>query len=202
MNMKRISGVLLLLLTMVVPSAWALSAPEKLIRSTTEDVLTTIKARHQEYLDNPSRLYAMVDKKVLPHFDFERMTNLALGRYKRKVKGAKKQQLVQAFRSLLVRTYGKALLEYNDQVVEYLPMRGKLAKGEVTIRTEIQQQGGFPIPINYELYQKDGQWIVYDLSIDNVSLVTNYRTTFAREIKSKGIDSLIKTLQNRNKEEG
>jgi phospholipid transport system substrate-binding protein len=130
------------------------------------------------------------------------MTNLALGRYRRKVDGHQKQQLVQAFRSLLVRTYGKALLEYNDQVVDYLPMRGKLDEGEVTIRTEIEQQGGFPIPINYEMYEKDGEWKVYDLSIDSISLVTNYRSTFAREIKANGVDSLIKILQDKNKEEG
>jgi len=199
--MKKMTNGLILMLAMLwMPLLWAQSAPEKLIQDTTQDVLDTIKARHQEFLDEPARLYAMVDEKVLPHFDFERMTNLALGRYKRKVKGEKKQQLVQAFRDLLVRTYGKALLEYNDQEVEYLPMRGKLSKGEVTVRTEIQQQGGFPIPINYDLYEKDGRWLVYDLNIDNISLVTNYRTTFAREIKSKGVDSLIKILQSRNQE--
>jgi phospholipid transport system substrate-binding protein len=201
MKIKTILALFVMLASLLMPSAWARSAPEKLIQDTTQDVLDTIKAHHQEFLDEPGKLYDMVDEKVLPHFDFERMTNLALGRYKRKVKGEKKKQLVEAFRNLLVRTYGKALLEYNDQEVEYLPMRGKVAKGEVTIRTEIQQQGGFPIPINYDLYLKDGQWKVYDLSIDNVSMVTNYRTTFAREIKSKGVDSLIKTLQNRNKEE-
>ena len=201
-SMKTISGFLIVSIALLLqPSAWAQSEPEKMIRDTTEDVLSTIKAHHQEFLDQPAKLYAMVDKKVLPHFDFERMTNLALGRYRRKVKGEKKQQLVQAFRNLLVRTYGKALLEYNDQVVDYLPMRGKLSKGEVTVRTEIQQQGGFPIPINYNLYHKDGQWKVYDLSIDSVSLVTNYRSTFAREIKTNGVDSLIKTLRQRNKEQ-
>jgi phospholipid transport system substrate-binding protein len=102
---------------------------------------------------------------------------------------------------MLVRTYAKALLEYNDEVILFLPMRGKIDKGEVTIRTEIEQQGGFPIPINYEMYENKGIWQVYDLSIDNISLVTNYRSSFAREIKAKGVDSLIKTLQNRNKEE-
>ncbi len=192
---------LLFLLIGFSPASWAIPAPQKLISDTTTDVLNTIKANHQEYLDKPTLMFKMVDEKVLPHFDFDRMTDLALGRYKRKVKGEKKQQLVQAFRDLLVRTYGKALLEYNDQVVDYLPMRGSIDKGEVTVRTEIQQQGGFPIPINYEMYQRDGKWLVYDLSIDNISLVTNYRTTFAREIKSNGVDSLIKTLQQRSKEE-
>ena len=177
------------------------SVPESLIKQTSGDVLATIKINKKVYSEQPSKLYAMVDEKVLSHFDFQRMTNLALGRYKRKVKSDQKERLVNAFRDLLVRTYAKALLEYNDQVITFLPMRGKLSKGEVTIRTEIEQQGGFPIPINYEMYETEGKWKVYDLSIDNISLVTNYRSSFAREIKAKGVDSLIKTLQDRNQEE-
>lgn len=199
-----LTGVLVLLSSWLWQPLWAgtgESAPEKLIRITSEDVLATIKSRQQEFEREPARLYAMVDEKVLSHFDFVRMTNLALGRYRRQVKEHQKSKLVNEFRTLLVRTYGKALLEYNDQQISYLPMRGSLDKGEVTIRTEIDQKGGFPIPLNYELYQKDDSWMVYDISIDNISLVTNYRSSFAREIKANGIDGLIRTLQDRNKEE-
>ncbi len=199
--MKMKSLIVFFLMVMMQPLWAADSVPELLIKHTSEEVLINIKSNKNEYADKPAMLYAMVDKKVLQHFDFDRMTNLALGRYKRKVKGDQKEKLVTAFRSLLVRTYAKALLEYNDEVILYLPMRGKLEKGEVTIRTEIEQQGGFPIPINYEMYEKAGHWKVFDLSIDNISLVTNYRSSFAREIKAKGVDSLIKTLQNRNQEE-
>ena len=85
--------------------------------------------------------------------------------------------------------------------ITYLPMRGKLDRGEVSIRTEIEQKGGFPIPLNYELYKKDGGWKVYDISVDNISLVTNYRSSFARKIKEAGIDGLIKSLRSRNGEE-
>jgi phospholipid transport system substrate-binding protein len=94
------------------------------------------------------------------------------------------------------------LLEYNDQQIAYLPMRGSVDKGEVSIRTEIEQQGGFPIPLNYELYKRDDGWKVYDISVDNISLVTNYRSSFAQKIKSDGIDGLIKALQDKNKSEG
>jgi phospholipid transport system substrate-binding protein len=187
---------------MVQPLLAAETAPEQLIRQTSDVVLTTIKTNQDEYKQQPAKLYAMVDEKVLPHFDFERMTDLALGRYKRQVEAVQREKLVQAFRSLLVRTYGKALLEYTNQKILYLPLRGKIAEGEVTIRTEIEQQGGFPIPINYEMYLKDGSWKVFDISIDNISLVTNYRTSFAQEIKANGVDSLIKTLQDKNKLEG
>ncbi len=199
MNIKALIAGLLLLL---VQPVWAAdSAPELLIKQTANDVLAAIKSNKDEYQAQPAKLYAMVDKKVLRHFDFDRMTNLALGRYKRKVKDSQKKQLVDAFRKMLVRTYAKALLEYNDEVLIFLPMRGSLEKGEVTIRTEIEQQGGFPIPINYAMYENDGNWLVYDLSIDNISLVTNYRSSFARVIKDKGVDHLIKTLQERNREE-
>jgi len=183
-------------------SVWAGdSVPEQLIRKTADEVIDIIKQRQQEFKEEPARLYAMVDEKVLPHFDFERMTGLALGRYKRKVKGEEKSQLVQEFRHLLVRTYGKALLEYNDQQIIYLPMRGSVDKGEVTIRTEIEQKGGFPIPLSYELYLRKDEWKVYDISVDNISLVTNYRSSFARKIKESGVDGLIKSLRDRNQGE-
>jgi phospholipid transport system substrate-binding protein len=178
------------------------SEPEKMVRQTADEVLSIIKQKQAEYKQAPSKLYDMVDEKVLPHFDFDRMTDLALGRYKRKVTAQQKPKLVQAFRHLLVRTYGKALLEYNDQQIAYLPMRGSVDKGEVSIRTEIEQQGGFPIPLNYELYKRDDGWKVYDISVDNISLVTNYRSSFAQKIKSDGIDGLIKALQDKNKSEG
>lgn len=176
------------------------SAPELLIRQTSDEVLEIIKSRQAEFKEDPSKLYTFVDEKVLPNFDFERMTNLALGRYKRKVDASQKPKLIEEFRHLLVRTYVKALLEYNDQVIAYLPMRGKLSSGEVTVRTEIEQKGGFPIPLNYELYKKDENWMVYDISVDNISLVTNYRSSFSRKIKEVGIDGLIESLHDRNQE--
>ena len=175
--------------------------PQQLVRNTADEVLNIIKTRQPEFKEQPGKLYKLVDEKVLPHFDFERMTDLALGRYKRKVKVHQKPKLVKEFRQLLVRTYGKALLDYKDQVIAYLPMRGSMEKGEVTVRTEIEQKGGFPIPLNYELYKKDdNSWKVYDISVDNISLVTNYRASFARKIKKDGIDGLIDSLRNRNSE--
>ena len=178
---------------------WAAeSEPEMLIRQTTQTVLQEIKKNQPEYKQDPSKLYQMVDNKVLKYFDFGRMTDLALGRYKRKVEQGQRNELVTQFRTLLVRTYGKALLEYNDEVILYLPMRGDLSKGEVTVRTEVEQKGGFPIPINYDMALDGTNWTVYDISIDNISLVTNYRSSFAKEIKAGGVDALIKKLQARN----
>ena len=201
MSLFKQSLVLVFLGLFLLP-AMADSEPQQLIRGTADEVLQLIKQKQQDYRQDPSQMYSMIDQKVLPHFDFNRMTDLALGRYKKKVKRDQRPQLVEAFRSLLVRTYGKALLEYTDQEIVYLPTRGSVDKGDVTVRTEIEQQGGFPIPLNYEMYIKDGEWKVYDISVDNISLVTNYRSSFAKEIKAKGIDGLIKRLQNRNRQEG
>jgi len=193
--------VLFLLAFVLSPLRAGDSVPEQMIRDTADEVIAIIKQRQDEFKKDPAKMYQMVDEKVLHHFDFDRMTDLALGRYKRDIKAEQKPQLVDQFRQLLVRTYGKALLEYNDETIKYLPMRGDIARGEVTVRTEIEQKGGFPIPLNYELAQTDGNWKVYDISVDNISLVTNYRSSFAKKIKQSGVDGLIKALQTRNGEE-
>jgi phospholipid transport system substrate-binding protein len=201
---KYLSRLFALLVVVGVFQASVMAAstdPQQMIKQTSDQVLATIKAHAAEFKQDPAKLYAMVDEKVLPHFDFNRMTDLALGRYKVKVNKQQKPALVNEFRQLLVRTYGKALLEYNDQVIKYLPMRGSVDKGDVSVRTEIEQKGGFPIPLSYELYLKDGDWKVYDISVDSISLVTNYRASFARKIKEEGVDALIKSLRDRNKQE-
>ncbi len=184
----------------MLPAA-AATGPEKLIRDTSEKVIAEIRANEDSYQQNPDTIHKLVDEVVLPHFDFHAMTDLALGRYKDKVSGEQKPTIVREFRQLLVRTYSSALLEYTDQELIYLPMEGSEADGEVVVRTEIEQAGGFPIPINYSLRLGDDGWKVFDISVDEVSLVTNYRSSFARAIKKEGVDGLIKTLQDRNQEQ-
>lgn len=190
---------LLLIALFSFSSQASVPLPEQLVRDTTAQVLNMIRDNQEAFRKDPSKMYAMVDATVLANFDFDRMTDLALGRYKSRVNDTQKPQLVQEFRTLLVRTYGKALLDYNDQEVVFLPTRGDEASGKVTVRTEIEQQGGFPIPLEYQLYrQQEDSWKVYDISVDSISLVTNYRSSFAREIRAKGIDGLIELLKTRN----
>ncbi len=178
--------------------AIAASGPEQMIRETADRVLADIKTNAAIYRDDPSRLYRLVDEVVLPHFDFDAMTDLALGNFKDQVNAAQKPVIVNEFRALLVRTYSSALLEYTNQKLTYLPTEGNEAGGKVTVRTEIDQAGGFPIPIHYTLRRGDDGWKVFDISVDNVSLVTNYRSSFARAIKKNGVDGLIETLRERN----
>ncbi len=176
------------------------SLPEELIRETSNQVLSRIQSDPEQYQQDPAKLYALVDEIVLPHFDFSAMTDLALGRYKTKISSEQRRLITNEFRILLVRTYGKALLEYNDQEIIYLPTEGSLESGDVTVRTEIEQKGGFPIPLNYSLKLTGQGWKVYDISVDDISLVTNYRSSFSRQIRKNGIDGLIKTLRERNQD--
>lgn len=195
--MKKIFAFVLLL---VMLPAQAATAPEKLIRDTADKVIAEIRANASSYQSNPRGIYKLVDEVVLPLFDFIAMTDLALGRYKDEVDDQQKPTIVKEFRQLLVRTYSSALLEYTDQQLVYLPMEGSEAEGQVVVRVEIEQPGGFPIPISYSLRLGDDGWKVFDISVDEVSLVTNYRSSFARAIKKDGVDGLIKTLQDRNQE--
>ena len=198
--MKKLIALLLCLLSQQVVIA-AESDPQALIRQTADQVLLKIQSNSEQYQQDPAKLYALVDEVVLPHFDFDTMVDLALGLYKGKVNAAQKPLIIQEFRVLLVRTYGKALLDYNDQKINYLPTEGSLEQGDVMVKTEIEQEGGFPIPLNYSLKASKQGWKVYDISVDDISLVTNYRSSFARQIKKNGVDGLIKTLHDRNQEQ-
>jgi phospholipid transport system substrate-binding protein len=183
---------------LVTLPAMAAIGPEQLIRQTSESVMAEIRANMAIYKSDPQKLYKLVDELVLPHFNFAAMTDLALGRYKDRISAKQKSMIVTEFRQLLVRTYSSALVEYNDQELIYLPMDGTETEGMVTVRTRYDQPGGFPIPIDYNMRLGDDGWKVFDVSVDEVSLVTNYRSSFARAIKRDGVDGLIKTLQARN----
>jgi phospholipid transport system substrate-binding protein len=198
--MNKLIALLLYLLFQQVVFA-AESDPQELIRQTADQVLLQIQSNSEQYQQDPAKLYALVEEVVLPHFDFDTMVDLALGRYKGKLNADQRPLIIKEFRVLLVRTYGKALLDYNDQKIIYLPTEGSLEQGDVMVKTEIEQDGGFPIPLNYSLKAGKQGWKVYDISVDDISLVTNYRSSFARQIKKNGVDGLIKTLHDRNQEQ-
>jgi phospholipid transport system substrate-binding protein len=194
---RKIITCLILLVALPVMAA---SDPEQLVRQTSGSVMAEIRANSATYKSDPQKVYKLVDELVLPHFDFAAMTDLALGRYKDEVSAEQRPAIVAEFRQLLVRTYSSALFEFTAEEMIYLPMEGNEAEGMVIVRTEIEQGGGFPIPINYTLRLGGEGWKVFDVSVDEVSLVTNYRSSFARAIKKNGVDGLIKTLQDRNQE--
>ncbi len=197
--MKKLTAFLLCLFSLQTTMAAELG-PEDLVRNTSARVLNEIQSNLQQFQQDPTKLYALVGEIVLPHFDFEGMIDLALGRYRNQVSAEQRPLIVREFQVLLVRTYSRALLDYNNENMVYLPMEVSNETGNVTVKSEIEQAGGFPIPLNYQLRQGDQGWKIFDISVDDVSLVSNYSSSFARQIRKHGVEGLIKTLHDRNQD--
>ena len=200
--MRKIILFTSILLLSLVGAARAEVAPEELVRKTADEILTEIKAHRDLYAKDYAKLYKMADEKVLLHFDFRRMAQWVLGRSWKEATPEQRERFTAEFRDLLVGTYSQALLNYTDQKIVYLPVQRKPADTEVTVKTEVKQSGGQPnIPIHYSFYRnKDGAWKVYDISIEGVSLVTNYRSVYATKVREKGVDTLIADIAENNKQ--
>lgn len=168
--------------------------PDVLARATTQEVLAILKQDRDIQNGNQRKVYQLVETKILPIFDFNRMTQLVIGKHWPRATARQKQELVTEFRNLMVRTYSSSLMAFNNQTVDFKPMSMKPGDTDVTVRSEIRQPGGQPIPINYSMYKTSFGWKVYDVTIDGVSLVTNYRSSFSNTIRQNGIDGLISTL--------
>jgi phospholipid transport system substrate-binding protein len=175
-------------------------APDALAKKVTDEVLTILRSDKDIQSGNRSKVYDLVEAKVLPHFNFTRMTRLAVGAPWRQASAAQQQSLTNEFRALLVHTYASAFAQYKDQVIEYRPLKMQAADAEVTVQSRIKQSGGGdPIEVNYSMEKTDQGWKVYDVVIAGVSLVQNYRSTFNSEIQKNGIDGLIASLTAKNK---
>jgi len=173
-------------------------APDALIDNTVKDVIAIIKKDKDIQAGDQKKITDLVDAKVLPHFDFTRMTQLAVGKYWRTASPEQKQSLVTEFRNMLVRTYTKVFTVYRDQTVEVKPPKMSADDIEVTVKTVISKTGSQPILVDYEMKRTDNGWKAYDISIDGVSMVMSYRGTFTSQIQQSGIDGLIKTLSEKN----
>lgn len=172
--------------------------PDVLAKNTTQDVLALIKQDKDIQSGSQKKLLDLVEAKVLPHFDFTQMTRLAVGKSWRTATPAQQQVLVKEFRTLLVRTYSNSLAAYKNQTIEFKPLKMQSDETDVTVKTLVIQPGGQPIPIDYSMEKQPGGWKVYDVTVDGVSLVINYRGSFATEVRQGGIDRLIKTLVEKN----
>jgi phospholipid transport system substrate-binding protein len=191
---------LLTLIAAFLPLAVAAQeSPDALVKRTTDEVLAIIKSDKDLQAGNTRKVVELAEQKVLPHFDFERMTRLAVGRNWAQASDAQKQALIKEFRTLLVRTYSTSLTAYRNQTIEVKPTKMAAQDKEVTVRTAVIQQGGPQIPIDYAMEKMDSGWKVYDVVIDGASLVTTYRGSFNDIIQKSGIDGLVKTLSERNK---
>ena len=185
--------------TLSVAAASDVKAPDALVKDVTNEVLEIVRADKAIQAGDTKRVIELVDAKVLPHFDFRRMTMLAVGRDWRQASPEQQTKLTDAFRTLLVRTYSNALTQYRDQRIEFRPSRFAPADTRVQIRTEVVQAGAQPIGIDYMLEKGEQGWKVFDVIVAGVSLVTNYRSSFGQEIARGGIDGLIRSLEERNR---
>ncbi len=169
--------------------------PDQLIKQTSEQVLDALQKNQDKYKQQPDEVFRLVNDIILPHLDFRAMSMLALGKNWRKASAEQQERFVDAFKTMLVRTYSKSLTEYAGQKIKFLPYTPP-AEGKRTVKvyTVISQSNGPDIPIDYSLRIKDNIWKVYDIKIDGISLVTNYRNSFAADINRVGIDGLIEKL--------
>ena len=196
--------ILVVCLSLVAGIARAeIVAPDVLIKSIAQDVITIVKEDKDIQAGNQKKILALVDAKVLPNFDFTRMTQLAAGKYWRQATPEQKNALVTEFRNMLVRTYTKAFTLYRDQSIEVAPLKLAATDTETTVKTRILKAGAQPTAVDYQMKKSDNGWKVFDVVIEGVSMVTSYRGSFASQIEqpgnvSQGIDALIKSLADMN----
>ena len=177
----------------------AAESPDALVKRTAEDVLAVVKNDKDIQAGNQQKIFALAEEKILPNFNFDRVSRLVLGKNWTKATPEQKEAFQAEFRTLLLRTYATALSKYKNQVIEYKPFRLDDGANSATVKTMILQPGGQPIAVDYALEKQADVWKVYDIVIESVSLVTNYRGQFAQEIRQNGLDSLIKKLADKNK---
>ena len=172
--------------------------PDQLIKTTSEEVLAVLRADTDIAAGNTSKVIDIVEAKVLPHFDFERMTRLALGKNWRNASEPQRQSLTDAFRTLLVRTYAVALAQFRDRDVDYQPLAAAGSSPDVVVHTTVATPQGKPINMDYRMGAIGEDWKVYDVLVDGVSLVINYRSMFDSTVEQKGIDGLVSLLEEKN----
>jgi phospholipid transport system substrate-binding protein len=181
------------------PAPAGTEAPDVLVKRISQDVLDTAKADKEIQGGNQKRIMDLVETKILPYVDFQRMTSLAAGRYWREASPEQQKQLSTEFRSLLIFTYSGALSQVKNETIEFKPLRADPSDSEVEVRSQVNVARGEPIPLNYRVAKTPAGWKIYDINVLGAWLVETYKGTFASEISKGGIDGLIKALSEKNK---
>ena len=175
-------------------------APDVLVKNTSEEVLSIIRSDKEIRAGNTTRIAQLIEEKVAPHFDFNRMTRLAVGRPWREATPEQREALTREFRTLLVRSYSAAFTAYTGIAIEYRPHRMNAGDTETVVQTLIKLPGGAqPISVDYDMESSPEGWKVYDVRVAGASLIINYRNLFAQEIQTGGLDGLLKSLVEKNK---
>ena len=198
---RRIATLWRLAIAMLALAAlpvFAQEAPDALVKRVSQEALSVIKTDARVQAGDQQHIRDLIETKIAPYFDIDRMTALAMGRSYRQATPEQKKRLAEEFKSLLIRTYSNALNQYRDQSIEYKPLRAEPSASEVTVRTEVVRPGQTPVQIDYSMEKTPSGWKAYDVIVGGVSLVTNYRDEFNEQIKSGGVDGLIATLKTKN----
>ena len=196
-DMKRI--IALVFSAFLAFAATAQEAPDALVKRVADEVLTVLRTDKELQSGNTRRAIELVEQKVLPNFNFTRMTRLALGKEWNKATPEQQQKLTAEFKTMLVRTYSNALTGYKNQALRYKTFKMNPGDKEVVVQSEIVRPGAPLLPIDYSLEKLDGGWKVYDVVVDGISLVVSYRDQFSQEVRINGVDGLIKALAAKNK---
>jgi phospholipid transport system substrate-binding protein len=194
----RARAALGLLLVAVALPALAQEAPDALVKRVSQEALQIIKTDPNVQAGDQARIRDLIETKLTPHFDIDRMTALAAGRAYRSATPEQKKRLGEEFKTLLIRTYSSALRQYRDQTIDYKPLRADPAATDVVVRTEVIRPGQPPVQIDYSMGKTPDGWKAYDVVVGGVSLVTNYRDEFTQQVQAGGVDGLIKSLAAKN----
>ena len=196
---------LTLLFALAAPVAFAQAgavsgAPDVLLKGVTAEVIAILKHEKDGQAGVPVKIAEVVETKILPLFDFNRMTRLAVALNWRTATPEQQQLLTAEFRTLLVRTYSTALFNYRDQVIDFKPLRSAPGATEVTVKSVVKQPGADALTMDYDMEKLADGWMVYDIKVDGISLITTYRETFASKVRDGGVDGLIKALADKNRQ--
>ena len=187
-----------LLLAVANPASAADEAPDALVKRVSQEVIDAVKANKDLQSGNQKQVLELVETKILPYVNFQRMTSLAAGRYWRDASADQQKRLTQEFRTLLIFTYSGALSQIKNQKIEFKPTRYDAADTEVEVRSQVIQARGEPVQLNYRLEKVPGGWKIYDINVLGAWLVETYKGNFAAEISKNGIDGLIRMLADKN----
>ncbi len=195
----RVINAIFLTLCLITGSLQAAApSPDMVVKATADGVIDRIKTQRAELEANPEKIYDVVNELIIPNFDFVSMSKWVLGKNWKAATQAQRNEFMEQFKTLLVRTYARALLEYSDQEIKYFPVEQKPNSNLAVVKTELTSSSAQPFPVAYRMHQKNEQWKVVDVAVDGVSLVSTYRGSFATQIKKNGFDSLIKELADKN----
>jgi len=208
-SLLRITGLTLALAFFTQVAAANIEEPRSMLESVSKELLTTLKSEQAQVHAHPQRLFDVVDQVLVPHVDLETMSRLVLGKYWRTATPEQRTRFMAEFRTLMVRFYVSALLDdpkqidtildHSDTIIVFLPSAPSSDPNRSIVRSEVHVPNGPVVPVVFNLQNKDGQWRVYDVNVDGISLIINYRNSFAQQVAQNGLDALINDLAARNK---